>query len=62
MESLHPGVALEEVRDQTGFELLLPDMIPLTPVPTPEQVRLLRERIDPEGEYITPPQPTGAQG
>ena len=62
LESLHPGVALEEVRDQTGFELLLPDTIPLTPVPTPEQVRLLRERIDPEGEYITPPQPTGAQG
>jgi hypothetical protein len=61
LESLHPGVTLEEVKEQTGFELLLPDRIPVTPIPTREQVRLLRERIDPEGEYLTPPQPAGAQ-
>jgi glutaconate CoA-transferase, subunit B len=61
LESLHPGVTLEEVQDQTGFELLIPESVQVTPVPTPEQVRLLRERIDPEGEYLTPPRPAEAK-
>jgi hypothetical protein len=25
--------------------------------PTPDQIRLLREKIDPDGEYLAPPQP-----
>ncbi len=56
VESLHPGVSLEEVRANTGFELLASPGLPTTPAPTPEQVRLLREQIDPEGEYLTPPE------
>lgn len=49
IESLHPGVELRTVEENTGFELLRPDTIPTTPEPTPEQVRLIRERIDPDG-------------
>ncbi len=50
LASLHPGVTLEEVRDATGFELPAPaGPLPVTAPPTPEQVRLLREVIDPEG-------------
>lgn len=49
LRSLHPGVTLEQVRQSTGFELLLPDHpVPQTPVPSVEQVRLIRERIDPD--------------
>jgi glutaconate CoA-transferase subunit B len=59
LESLHPGVMLEEVREQTGFELLLPSRIPETEAPTMDQIRLLREKIDPEGEYLAPPEPAG---
>jgi len=61
VESLHPGVTLDEVVAQTGFELLVPSRVPETVPPTPEQIRLLRERIDPEGEYLTPPQPTAGR-
>lgn len=49
IESLHPGVDAETVVAATGFELEVPDDIPVTAEPTPEQVRLLREEIDPYG-------------
>jgi hypothetical protein len=47
--SLHPGVDAHTVVDKTGFELHVPDEIPTTETPTAEQLRLLREQIDPHG-------------
>lgn len=52
VESVHPGVSLEDVRKNTGFELLAPESVPATVAPTPEELRLLREVIDPDGIYI----------
>jgi acyl CoA:acetate/3-ketoacid CoA transferase beta subunit len=49
IESLNPGVRVEEVVENTGFELRIPRDIPETAAPSDEQVRLLRERIDPLG-------------
>jgi glutaconate CoA-transferase subunit B len=49
VRSLHPGVELDTVTEATGFELVVPDEIPVTAEPTAEQLRLLRERIDVEG-------------
>lgn len=46
--SLHPGVELQQVIDNTGFELVVPDGLDTTPVPTPEQLGVLRE-LDPQG-------------
>ena|GEM_PF-6088539 len=57
LESVHPGVTVEEVKAETGFELLVPSVVPQTVPPTPDQIRLLREKIDPDGEYLAPPQP-----
>jgi acyl CoA:acetate/3-ketoacid CoA transferase beta subunit len=47
--SLHPGVEAETVVERTGFELEVPDEIPVTAEPTDEQLMLLREQIDPLG-------------
>ena len=48
--SVHPGVTVEQVQEATGFALLLPEGdVPETASPTEEQVRLLREEIDPDG-------------
>lgn len=47
--SLHPGVSLRRLQAKTGFELILPDTIPHTEPPTAEELRLLREEIDPLG-------------
>ena len=49
LKSVHPGITIEEVRDATGFELLMPEAtISETKPPTQEQVRLIREVIDPD--------------
>ena len=45
----HPGVSVEEVQAQTGFPLEVAPDVTQTPPPTQEQVRLLREEIDPLG-------------
>jgi glutaconate CoA-transferase, subunit A len=47
--SIHPGVALEEIRQQTGGEFLVADPLPVTPAPTTEELRLIRREIDPFG-------------
>jgi glutaconate CoA-transferase, subunit B len=49
LRSIHPGVTIEEVREQTGFEIGDDGEIPVTPVPTEEQLELLRTRIDVRG-------------
>ena len=50
--SVHPGVTAEEVRTNTGFEVDVPRDLRTTPVPRPEELRLLREVIDPQHVYI----------
>ena len=51
LESLHPGVELAEVREEVGWELkVAPDLAETEP-PTEEELRLLREELDPQGLY-----------
>jgi len=45
-------VRLEDVVENTGFPLHIPEQVPVTPPPTTEELRLLREEIDPEGVYL----------
>jgi glutaconate CoA-transferase, subunit B len=47
--SVHPGVSAADVVERTGFELEVPDEVPLTPEPTEAQLALLRDEIDPLG-------------
>ncbi|MCX3289596.1 CoA-transferase [Streptomyces sp. NEAU-H22] len=49
LASLHAGVTVEQVRDATGFELTVPDEVPATREPTDEELRLIREVVDPAG-------------
>jgi hypothetical protein len=43
-------VTVDQVRSATGFELEMPDgEVPETARPSDEQVRLIREVIDPDG-------------
>ncbi len=45
--STHPGVSVEDIVANTGFRLILPDKIESTEPPTAEELRLLREELDP---------------
>lgn len=47
--SYHPGVTVEEVQSRTSFPLEIASDIEETTPPTEEEVRLLREKIDPLG-------------
>ena len=49
LRSLHPGVTLEDISWNTGFEVVIPDHLPETEKPSVEQVKLLRTKIDPLG-------------
>jgi acyl CoA:acetate/3-ketoacid CoA transferase beta subunit len=47
--SYHRGVPVERIRAKTGFELAIAPNVHETPPPTVDDVRLLREEIDPFG-------------
>jgi len=49
LHSLHPGVTVDDVLRNTGFEPIVPPNVPQTVLPTDEELRLLRERVDPGG-------------
>ncbi len=51
LESVHPSSTLDDVLENMGFSPIVPGHVPTTTPPTPEQVRLIREEIDPEGMY-----------
>lgn len=52
LKALHPGVSLDEVRAATGFELIIPAQVGQNEPPSAEELRLLREVIDPTRFYI----------
>ncbi len=47
-----PGVSVEEVMENTGFELLLPERIEQSQPPTEEELRILRDEVDHDRLYI----------
>jgi acyl CoA:acetate/3-ketoacid CoA transferase beta subunit len=47
--SLHPGISLEEVKENSSFEIIIPDKIATSSEPTDEHLRILCEEIDPAG-------------
>jgi len=47
--SLHPGVSRSDVESETGFELLWPDRVTVTKAPSPSEIHLVEEVLDPEG-------------
>jgi glutaconate CoA-transferase subunit B len=51
LESLHPGATLEAVRDTIGWDVKVTPFVAATPAPTADELRLIREELDPEGAY-----------
>ena len=50
VEALHPGVTVEEIRDNTGFDILIDEDMKLTDAPTDEELSVLRH-LDPDQLY-----------
>jgi len=51
LDSLHPGATLDEVRATIGWEPRISADLTGTPPPTADELRLIREELDPEGAY-----------
>ena len=49
LKSVHPGVSVEDVVTNTGFEIIIPQTVPQTEAPSKEELQVLRERIDVRG-------------
>lgn len=52
LAALNPGVALEDVRRQTGFDFPVARSLRRNPPPTEEELRLLRDVIDPQRVFL----------
>ena len=53
--SIHPGVSIDDVVANTGFPLIVPEKVKTTEPPTKEQLRWIREVIDPGQLYTGGP-------
>jgi glutaconate CoA-transferase, subunit B len=51
LRTLHPGVTLEDVKANMGWDPRVAPDLSETPPPTHDELRLLREELDPEGIY-----------
>jgi acyl CoA:acetate/3-ketoacid CoA transferase beta subunit len=47
LRSVHPGVTVDDVVAATGFDLMIPDDVAVTRDPTPDELALVQEIIDP---------------
>lgn len=52
LQSVHPGNTIEDIIATMGFEPHIPEQAPFTELPTPDQLKLIREEIDPDRMYI----------
>jgi acyl CoA:acetate/3-ketoacid CoA transferase beta subunit len=52
LQSVHPGISIEDVVENTSFKLVIPDQVSTIAPPTNEELKLLRKEIDPSGIVI----------
>lgn len=52
LTSLHPGCTVDQVRERTGWKIQVGSDLEITEPPTLEELRLIREELDPAHVYI----------
>lgn len=52
LTALHPGVTMEQVQANTGWAIRAAAVLHTTEPPTAEELRILREELDPTGIYL----------
>jgi glutaconate CoA-transferase subunit B len=50
LQSVHPGVSIEQIIDRTGFDLATTGNEPFTIEPSEMELDILRSKVDPSGE------------
>ena len=54
LESVHPGHSIAEIAEHTGFAYDCPEIVPTTPAPSDETLRLLRQIVAPQLAEVYP--------
>jgi glutaconate CoA-transferase subunit B len=52
LTALHPGKTAEQARENTGWDLKLAPQLKTTELVTENELRILREELDPKGIYL----------
>lgn len=52
LTAIHPGVTVDQVRENTGWDLKVAETLMLTEPPTEHELELLRDTIDPRRVYL----------
>ena len=52
LTALHPGCTVEQAKANTGWDLKAAAELRLTEPPSDEELRILRQDLDPEGIYL----------
>jgi len=52
LTALHPGKTVEEAKANTGWELKVAAQLRTTEIVTENELRILREELDPTGIYL----------
>ena len=50
--SIHPGVTLQTVKDNIGWDVRIAQDLTETPPPTAEEIRIIRRELDPQGIFL----------
>lgn len=52
LTALHPGHTIEEAKENTGWELKISDDLKITEPPSEQELKILREELDPHRIYL----------
>jgi glutaconate CoA-transferase subunit B len=52
LTALHPGKTVEQVKENTGWDLKVSDDLKMTELPTEDELHILRSELDPDQIYL----------
>jgi glutaconate CoA-transferase subunit B len=52
LTALHPAATVEQAKANTGWDLKIAAELRTTPPPSPEELHILRQELDPQGIYL----------
>jgi glutaconate CoA-transferase subunit B len=52
LTALHPGKTVEDAKVNTGWDLKIAEQVRVTELVTENELRILREELDPTGIYL----------
>jgi glutaconate CoA-transferase subunit B len=53
LTALHPGIEVEQARENTGWDLKVAPQLQITQPPSVDELIILREELDPQGIYLS---------